>query len=156
MTAEARTDAKAGLSSMCRDKQHAMCKSAKARCSCSCHGPGGQQPATARANPIRRSPISSLPAKAKRRIGKVTVDLVWEDPPESETGRKPIVKQAAPLVEALREEPGRWARIATWDGHSSAASAAKRLREAYDDIEWVARKTDDGSTLWGRFPDGES
>lgn len=44
-------DGKAGFSSWCRRAQHQSCSTAGARCTCACHGTGGQTPPTRTALP---------------------------------------------------------------------------------------------------------
>ena len=77
-------------------------------------------------------------------------DIVWEEPPRG--GR---VRWGDVLVE-LTHHPGRWARLATYTGETSAYKVAQRLRR--DDSlppgrwEFVGRKVDGGgSRLYGRY-----
>lgn len=79
-------------------------------------------------------------------------DLVtpkWEDPPNS-WGRRPI--DWAKILEPLRTNPNRWARVATYESRSGVGTAAKRARELVGaDFEIVTRTVDGGSAMFARF-----
>jgi hypothetical protein len=79
---------------------------------------------------------------------------VGRPPPRSRRGIRFLTPD---VVEQLRANPKRWARVKAWPSKSSAASAAKRVRtgeiSGVDPAEWEveARTTDGGSALWLRF-----
>lgn len=72
-------------------------------------------------------------------------DIIWEDPPAAaRPGRK---GHSRAFVDALRANPGNWARFGT----SKSRGNATRLRKLYPDIEWVTRRDGDGLfTVWAR------
>lgn len=85
------------------------------------------------------------------RKGTVSMEIIWEDPPE-EALQRPT--RYAPLIKALRENPGKWARI---PGERTEATA-KGLRQniqsgrlpgwgAKGDHEAVVQ----GSAVWVRY-----
>ena len=84
--------------------------------------------------------------------------IVWEDPPGARTGRNGIDTIIAPLVIELRRNPGKWARLKTFDRKQGASSAKNGLgkRGTYPDIEFVGRSLPDGtSALYGRYVGAE-
>ena len=55
--------------------------------------------------------------------------IEWEDPPPSGRGRYVRRSRWDGVLARLREEPGRWGRIATLDRQGSAAHLANRIRK---------------------------
>lgn len=67
---------KAGWSSMCRTGGHSTCRMARARCTCPCHGPNGQQPPTPtppQSNVPRPTPVVA-PQPEETPVPESTVD----------------------------------------------------------------------------------
>jgi hypothetical protein len=55
-------------------------------------------------------------------------------------------------MQQLRDQPGRWAQVATYTSLSSAGSAAKNTaKKTGSAFEWVGRSDGAGSALYGRF-----
>lgn len=135
-----RLDAKAGHSTTCRRGDHEVCKSLGGRCSCTCHGRGGQQPAP----PSRR--IGAPPPDASDIV-------VWEDPPPLGQRGQPILRRLATQLTAVRDHPDTWARIAAYASKSGAASAHKKLQQTPPPGNWEFRHVGDGSgsMLYARF-----
>ena len=77
--------------------------------------------------------------------------IVWEEPPPRGR-RSSIANEIAAPVPQLRENPGKWARLYTWTGKSSAGGMRKALAARADlvDIEWSANVVGKGSALYGR------
>lgn len=78
--------------------------------------------------------------------------LVWEDPPKR--GRPATTIPAVlKLIPTLRSNPGRWARLHTFKGATSAGTLRKRITELPDvaDIEFSSHKVGTGSALYGRY-----
>lgn len=68
--------------------------------------------------------------------------IIWADPPPSKTGRP---SEHQPFVDALRANPGKWARIPRlYIGRSSTTSLKKR----YPDIEWTMRPAEGEEGFW--------
>lgn len=79
--------------------------------------------------------------------------LVWEEPPPSaHGGRRNVVERLAPRLAELEDNPGRWARLDSFAGPSSANTAAGKLRKAKGkDWEFKSAREGDGSKLYGRY-----
>jgi hypothetical protein len=71
--------------------------------------------------------------------------LSWEDPPDAVKPGRP--SRFLPMVEELRLNPGRWARLATYRvSVGSAPTRAKQLSRQFPDCEFVSR----GGSVYGR------
>lgn len=80
--------------------------------------------------------------------------LVWEDPPRRRTATSPVVVDG--VLDQVKEKPGEWARIRSYDSQSPAYSGRKRLHGARHrhDEHWefrVARIDGDGWGLYARY-----
>ena len=49
-------------------------------------------------------------------------DMVWEDPPKPSAGRPGSAENAA-IAESLREHPGRWAKVRTYNKSQAAIAS---------------------------------
>jgi hypothetical protein len=77
-------------------------------------------------------------------------DLIWEEPPAP---AKPMSK-LAPLLAAVRERPGEWARLPkVYSKHGTAASRASSLRKKNPGFEFLARRLPDSedTSIWVRY-----
>src|SRR5437763_9196585 len=84
----------------------------------------------------------------------MSYDVVWEQPPPAAPGRARIDWPSH--LEPLTTHPGRWARIASFRGETSAYKVAQRLRAdprfSSDNWEFAARRhRDGGSRLFARY-----
>ena len=83
----------------------------------------------------------------------MSYDVVWEQPsPGRPRARIDWESHLLPLM----KNPGRWARVASFVGETSAYKVAQRLRadDRFPGTEWefVARRHDDGgSRLYARY-----
>lgn len=83
--------------------------------------------------------------------------VMWEEPPGSPRGRAAKCPLTADQLDELRANPGRWARIHTYDRHTSASSAARRIQKGtYPEMpegHWEAtgRRDGAGSVLYARY-----
>lgn len=144
-----------GPSSMCRNDEHALCATVKARCNCTCHGRTPQMPperaerATRRDTDDRPRPVRPVPVPVPRPANLAGV--VFEPPPHF--GRKPSKVELAPQLDVVRSRPGEWARIQTFTAKSSAATKAKKLKDNPPDGRWEFKgcAIDGGSGLWARY-----
>ena len=68
----------------------------------------------------------------------------WEDPPSRRWGRK---AQYAWFYDALKANPGRWAR---YPGNVQGTSIAS-YRSRFSDFEWVVRTVDGESRVFVRY-----
>lgn len=76
----------------------------------------------------------------------------WEEPPASRVGKTAkVLAEVRALVIELKRNPGKWARIKDYASASGAGSIRTKLVAAFPDVEFVARKLDDGSAIWARF-----
>lgn len=67
----------------------------------------------------------------------MSVDLIWEDPPEDGRGNGKVPWKA--IVAELRARPGEWAIV--WEGTATQAGAkAQHLRRYFPGVESVSRK----------------
>lgn len=148
--------------SPCRRGAHGLC-TAPASCECGCKGARPRS-----SNPTGTRAVSSvddlefegddddleLPAE------KPTADegIEWEDPP-AKGGRRTGQWEKAPWVPTLRANPGRWARVASYEKHFTANDVVSRLRQGrlkgFDPAEWEAVGRSDKaagtSALWLRY-----
>lgn len=119
-------------------------------CDKMCGGPQGLSAHVRSMHPevLRDREAPPEPATPAARPG----GLVWEEPPPR--GRTATVVPAIlALVPELRANPGRWARLYTFKGATSAGGLKKKLidRDDVADIEFSANKTGTGSALFGRY-----
>lgn len=148
MSIEERTDSKGGYSSKCRAGNHSSCKTLRLSCTCSCHGGRYEK------NP---EPIEErhMPAPLKSVDEAPPAGMVWEDPPQR--GGQLRIFLTPSVVAELEDNPDRWARVTTFDGKSSAVSAAKKLRTLgqpgieKDKFEFLGRHHGTGSALYVRY-----
>lgn len=146
---EQRVDAKAGWCGFCRSGEHGMCASVK----CTCPSAGRRNHALRRSNPIRHEEIAvPTPLRAAPKASREPdIELVWEEPP-THPRRVNTEVRFAPLLEQVQEQPGKWARLATWPGKSAAGTAAKTLRaKGPTGYEYKATIRDGRSALYARF-----
>ena len=95
-----------------------------------------------RPNRPRRQPVTT-PARKN-----LTVKLEWRDPP---TSRQPDWRA---VLEPLRQEPGKWARLVNDHRNSAVQRARAAARKAVSGPEWelVTRSEDDGtSSFYARY-----
>lgn len=89
------------------------------------------------------------------------MDIQWEDPPEDRRIHKK--GKYRPTLDALRANPGSWARVAEFDGIQSASATAASIKSGAvlgsapkGSFEAVSRVLpDDRGGVWARFV-GES
>jgi hypothetical protein len=145
------------MSSHCRNDEHKTCSSLGMRCACECHGKAGQKPpATRPATPLR--PVPGPPPAVP---GKLPEGFKWEEPRGRGNGRSQVIIHQA-VLDLLKANPGRWARVREYAKGSSAASAAQRINgtgKAKQRIlgpGWHARanKVGDTSALYLRWVGG--
>lgn len=125
-------------SSMCRNDEHSLCKSVRAKCNCPCHEGGPQMP--------------PAPAERPRAVPDTPPStVVFEDPPAG--GRKGLKDRLALELEAVAARPGEWARIARYTSASGASAAATALRKNPPKGRWEFRGVakDGASFLYVRF-----
>lgn len=90
----------------------------------------------------RRQPVTT-PARKN-----LTVKLEWRDPP---TSRQPDWRT---ILEPLRQEPGKWARLVNDQRNGAVQRARAAARKAVSGPEWelVTRSEDDGtSSFYARY-----
>jgi hypothetical protein len=77
-------------------------------------------------------------------------EMVWEDPPPERRGSAAVIAEQLPY---LRNDPqGRWCRLYTYRGNSSAKGAAARFRVEEPDYQFEGRViAGGGSKLYGRY-----
>ncbi len=123
------------------------------------------KPVAARPKPIRSRDggrQGACPSTAPRDPRDPKIDLVFEDPPKRQNGRRPLedVLEQEGVFDALRARPGDWARLISYGGGGGASGAVKKLRkvDALADFEFVAKRpprstSSDvvGSILYARF-----
>lgn len=164
---DTQVDAKAGYSSMCRRGDHGICATAKAKCTCECHGAArrflqdnraatGAPPAAAvrparKAAPARppATPPPPPPSLVRRSGGGPGAkppphfELVKADPPaqpDKKQYRKTIAEQVRPLLEEVLVSGERcWFRIVLFHTANQASFNVGRLRKAYGPGEWEFR-----------------
>jgi hypothetical protein len=73
------------------------------------------------------------------------VEVVWEEPPPKRQLIHPDI------VQALRNNPGEWARVEVRKKHISVTA----WKRAYPDLEIVARKIEDSVKIYARAIDGD-
>lgn len=121
---EQRVDAHAGWCGFCRSGEHAMCASVK----CACPNAGRRNHALRRST--LKEPAVVQPLREAPKQVSPEIELVWEEPPPSNRGGgNSMTGRFIGMLPALKDRPEQWARLASWSGKSSAASAAKRLRK---------------------------
>ena len=96
-----------------------------------------------------------MPASTRIRAGEEDlVTLKWEDPPAIRRGRKTV--DWSKILEPLRHNPNRWARVRNYDKPPSAASSVSGIRKRVGpEFEVVGRKIDGGSAIFARFIGGK-
>lgn len=78
-------------------------------------------------------------------------EMQWEDPPEIARMTKWITIQGK-----LKEEPGRWAKVAERNSGSAHALASQLRKKFGDEYETVSRKRPDGKVgVWSRYVGGD-
>jgi hypothetical protein len=117
------------VSNPCWAKRHQSCQSPL--CTCDCHAP---------------------PAKRGHHVPEIALE--WEEPPKRDRKRSTVAK-LQPLVLELKRNPGKWARLIRYKSPISASTCAQNFRKHYPDIEFTARRHDNGSDLYGRFMEEE-
>jgi hypothetical protein len=106
----------------------------------------------ARQDPKPDRKLAAVPNK--RTVAEPHLELAWEDPPVSPThGRQPLRDRLATILEQVKERPGTWARVATYERKSSANSGANGLRKKPPAGRWEFKgcKLDNGSALYARY-----
>ena len=96
-----------------------------------------------------------MPASPRPKAGdEDLITLTWEDPPASRRGRSSV--DWSKVVEPLRAQPKRWAKVRTFPGKTSAASSVKSFRKSVGpDFECVGRQLPEGgSAIFARFIGG--
>lgn len=147
---EQRVDAKSGWCGFCRSGEHGMCASVK----CTCPSAGRRNHALRRSNPVRHEEVAvPTPLRAAPKASREPeIELVWEEPPASRRGGESMTGRFIGMLPSLEEKPNTWARLATWSGKSSAASAAKRLRkDGPGGYEYKPVIRDNRSLLYARY-----
>lgn len=173
-------DVHAGKSTNCRAGNHATCATLKARCSCSCHGAGGQEykrdefgcpdcaqsfstaqrlgSHRARAHGYRAPGASSdrqTPPRSSGERPTVIVELVDEEPPPPPAPKLKPVEQIVALCRSAAEGdemmPGKWKRVALFSTGRAAKAAATKLRR-WDELGFDWQAADDGR-LFVRIPE---
>lgn len=88
--------------------------------------------------------------ESRRPTSKSVAELVWEEPPRP--GRPDTASVVRPLIQQLRQQPGKWARLMTYKSKSSASTQAGNLRriDEFADIEFKGSKVDGGSALYAK------
>ncbi len=90
--------------------------------------------------------------------GPPTPAIVWEDPPAGRLGARLPMLDTDQLA-LLRANPGRWAKVKTFPGKSSASSYVQQLRTGKralgddataTDFEFAGRRAGAGSALYVR------
>lgn len=91
------------------------------------------------------------------------IDFAWETPPAIVRGPRPValVLKDTGKLDELRERPGEWARLITYENKSSASTAVKKLRVELPEFEWEARSLKETgaktrSRVYGRAPEATS
>ncbi len=148
------TAASLSTSSYCRRGEHRTCKDLGAKCGCACHGPGGQTPTSVAklSTGAANGGNSPAPAKQLASVAPVGDGIIWEDPPPPRGGpRRHLI--APELLDALRADPGRWARVKTYGTKTSAQTARAKIAKGALGPGWevVARQIPGGSALWLRW-----
>lgn len=155
-TADARVDQKAGWCGVCRSGNHALCASPTDRCAC----PGKAHPNRPSARP-KEAPMPA--AAAARPIAAVPSTVVrWEDPPEVTRGPGHRVVFSPAVLDELRANRARWARVDNFKSKSGASSRLTAFKKGtYKPVtpplwEAAARRTPTGSAFYLRFVGSEA
>jgi hypothetical protein len=114
------------MTSYCRNGSHKSCQDVGFKCRCECHGPNGQQPKPTPVPPAASAArqLKSVPAPTPASDGPPE-GFVWEAPPASRS-RLPF-QVPAEVLDVLKANPGRWARVLTRKGNSTTSSIAQRI-----------------------------
>lgn len=87
--------------------------------------------------------------------GPAAVEIVWQEPPPRKV--RPV-DDWLPVLGVIAARPGVWAKLAHYDGETSAYRAAAQLRSRLDlppgEWEFAARRSAGGSDLFARLQAG--
>ena len=88
----------------------------------------------------------------KLRIGRL--EISWESRRErAEQCAEAAWEARQPRCESLKEHPGRWVRVGSWDSPGAAYTAASALRKHGFEVRTSRSSDGPGAFLYARWPE---